>query len=198
MMIFQSTQHTRFLSRNALQLPRSSLRRLSHDSRDVFFFFTNRISRTSSRDSSFTQKATELELRSSLALACFYRFLSGCWGVYVDFMRLGAVNLDFLRIPVIRQTLRQDTLIRRSPARPLLRSANRRQCFKLRRRLNISIPDPKHSDEVRIKSTFPVLFLRYSPKLRTVSAPATKTKLSLSPIAWKWKETIVLCNAFAI
>lgn len=44
-------------------------------------------------------------------------------------------------------------------ARSLLRSANRRQYLKLRRRLNISIPDPKQRGEVRIKSTSPALFL---------------------------------------
>lgn len=120
------------------------------------------------------------ELPPTHSFASFYRFLSWRWGVYVNLMRLGAVNLDFLRIPVIRQTLRQDTLIRRSlarslagwlacslvhpPARPparrsLLRSANRRQYFKLRRRLNISIPDPRQR-EVRIKSTSSALFLR--------------------------------------
>lgn len=111
-------------------------------------------------------------------------FIDFClgWGVYVDFMRLGAVNLDFLRIPVIRQTLRQDTLIRRSLARSLLRSANRRRCFKLRRRLNISIPDPRHSGEVRIKSTFPVLFPALFAETKNCRrAPRLQKQNSLSP-----------------
>lgn len=151
--------------------------------RILLFFFLRVVLHGASRrgDSLFARGSSGDDFAGSLVR--FYRFLSRRWGVYVDFMRLGAVNLDFLRIPVIRQTLRQDTLIRRSfagwladsrppvhpPAvRSLLRSANRRQYFKLRRRLNISIPGPKQR-EVRIKSTSSTLFLHVPPpKLRTI------------------------------
>lgn len=83
-------------------------------------------------------------------------------------MRHGAVNLDFLRIPVIRQTLRQDTLIRRPPACLPARSLARYYeaqtgdtvLHKLRRRLNISIPGPRQR-EVRIKCTSTALFPTY-------------------------------------
>lgn len=120
-------------------------------------FFAKRVSWTSNCDSFFAQNATArvTELARTLSRA-FIDFCRGALGrvrrFYAARRRKSRFSKNLHHTANITSRYVNPTL-----ARSLLRSANRRQYFKLRRRLNISIPDPKQRGKVRIKSTSPRL-----------------------------------------
>lgn len=146
----------------------------------MHFFFANHHSRKSHRDSFFTQ-CNDACVSSCGVHSRAFRFLSGRWSTYVRrFYATRRSKSRFSKNP--RHTANITSRYvnpGRSPARSLLRSANRRQYFKLRRRLNISIPDLRQSGKVRIKDTSLPAFLT---ETKYLSEGSPKQNL-LSPIA---------------